>query len=376
MPNTTTTKTVDTLNYVSGVTGGNLPMIDGTASSFSTLTGVLFDKANFATLNAYIGNLLNKVAYTIITDSSWNNILAWAKKGGMPTGSLVEIIDTMPIGEAYGEDGTTSGIVRDGVPNGIPGIGSTEWGDQTKHNPWSLAMPISNTAYLTVNKSKTFKVTIPYDEVVAGFRDINTVETWVSSVLSRMRLAIEMYEYNNALALVNGAIEGKYMKSITVPALATATQENMTTIVKNIMINAQKMKFPNTIYPMYNTMKALGDTAPAGIDTKYTCTGVLSDGLYLLVAPEYSANLKTELRAWTYNREELDIPNLTTITVDSLPDKVEGVLVDSNFFQIRDQLNVSDSIWNPEDRYWNYIHNLNQSYQFSPYAQALALVSA
>ena len=70
-----------------------------TLENISSLSGILFNDAYTPQLNEFVGNLVNRIALTMIKNKSFSNPLQVFKKGAVPLGTDIQEVYENPRSE-------------------------------------------------------------------------------------------------------------------------------------------------------------------------------------------------------------------------------------------------------------------------------------
>lgn len=278
-----------------------------------------------ATTNEFLNALINKIAFSIVSNRRYKNPLAILKKGGKPFGTDIEEIFTNPV-EAVTFNGS-----------------DTE--DMLK-----VTKPDVKTIYHKMNRQDKYPVSISTPQLQKAFKSAGEMEKFVTSIITAMYSGDDMDEYLLMRNLISSGITDKKVKSVSVAYDGGAeSSKDLVKLLKTLSLN---FTFASKDYNGYNELNA--EAIEAGTITPCT-TWTPKENQVLLIRADVDAATDVEVLAKAFNMEKTDFLQ-RKIVVDNFGDEdTLCFLCDESVFQIYDdwfQVRSFDNGSNLTTNYW------------------------
>lgn len=291
--------------------------------------------------NEFLNALVNKIALTIITTKMFDNPLGFLKGGASPLGLDIEEIYTNPA-EAQVYNG-----------NNFQGILTPK-------------KPDTKAAYYRRNRQDMYKVTIGNEQLTAAFTSWNGLERLIASIVDTLYNGNTIGEFNLTKAIVGDAVsKGKVNQ--TVLALPT-TEATSTAFLQSLRGVSSGMTFPSYNYTNYTLM--------GGTGTPVTSWTPVSEQL-ILVRSDVAASVDVQKLSAVFNLSYADY-SAQQIIVDEFTgaSNMYALVCDRSFFKIWENLRRMTEFYNGEVLAWTYWWHCWDTYALSPFANAMAYVTA
>lgn len=294
-----------------------------------------------STQNEFLSALVNKIAFTLVSNKMYNNPLAFLKKGAVPLGLDVEDIYTNPATGA------------DYEPNNFQGI-------LTPQNPDVKA------AYYRRNRRTKYKVTIKNEQLTAAFRSWGDLEALIAAIVNSLYNGNTIGEFNLVKELLGTAISGVKVQQVVAPVpVDEATAKTFSQTLRGVSYG---MTFPSSNYNGYALNGGTGNPVVNWCD--------ISDQV-IIVQADVAANVDVQMLAAAFNLSYADYLAQQVI-VDNFGDatNVLAVVADRKAFQIRENLRKMTEFYNSEVMAWTYWYHCWDTYALSPFENMAAIVTA
>ncbi len=296
-----------------------------------------------ATTNEFLSSLVNRVAFTHVSNRRYKNPLAILKKGGKPYGTDIEEIHTNPVkAETFNGTGTD--------------------------NMLRVTKPDTKTVYYRMNRQDKYPVSISTPQLQKAFTSFGELEKFVNSILTAMYSGDEMDEYLLMRNLVAGAIADDKVKVLDVTYTGDETSsKDLVKLLKTISTN---FGFQSGDYNGYNVLNASGISG--GTITKCV-TWTPKENQVLLIRSDVDANTDVEVLAKAFNMDKANFI-ARKIVVDTFGDEnTLAFLCDESAFQVYDDLYTVRSFDNGSNLTTNYWLHHWQTMGLSLFANGVAV---
>lgn len=304
--------------------------------------------------NQFISALVNRIALVKVNSATFNNAYKNLKKGFLEFGETVE--------EVFVE------IAKVRVFNP----------EKAEAHELKRTLPGVDTAFHAMNWQAQYPVTIQNSDLKMAFTSYSGVEDLIAKIVDSLYVASEYDEY----------LLMKYMliKSITKGQLAvksiTDDMKENATVFRGV---SNALTFMSKDYNMSQVLT----TTP-------------KDRQVIFMDAEYSAKYDVEVLASAFNMDKADFMGrlylidkwdsfdnerfqairadsdmLEEVTVEELElmSKVKAVLLDSDWFQVYDNLAQFTERYVSSGLYWNYFYNTWKTFSCSPFSNAVVFVA-
>lgn len=281
------------------------------------------------TMNDFINELVNKVAFTHIVSRMFKNPLARVKNTGVPMGNGIEEIFINPATDVgFDTDGTK--LLKTTKPDG-------------------------KTCYYGLNRKGCYPVTISEQQLVQAFRSEQSFMSLYQQIVTSMQSGDEIDEFllmKKALGMTvdNGSIK-----------IVDCDISEPKELSKAISSISKSFSFPSTAYCGYNIVNADKFT-----DSDRECiTFCRPERQTLFMRADAQTEIDYEVLATMFHMEVAKLEAMT-ILVDDIPSdryEVYAILCDNDFLQVRDSVYKTESqhigsalSWNFWLHHWEYIY--------------------
>ena len=296
-----------------------------------------------AVTNEFLNALVNRIAFTIVSNRRFKNPLSILKKGGKPFGTDIEEIFTNPASA-----------------KAFDGSGTSDMLEVTK--------PDVKTVFHRMNRQDKYPVSISTLQLQKAFTSANEMEKFINSIITAMYSGDEMDEY---LLIRNVVAEGiKENKIVSVEVDYDGGETTSKDIIKIIKTLSLNFTFPSKEYNAYNQLNK------SGIEGKTITpctTWTPKENQVILIRSDVDASTDVEVLAKAFNLDKTDFLK-RKIVVDSFGDvDTLCVICDEAIFQIYDDLYQVRSFDNGSNLTTNYWLHHWQTISMSLFANAVAL---
>ena len=303
-----------------------------TQQTLSSTINALFDPVNRHYYNQFVDNLIMRIGMTYVHQQQWRNPLAVFKKGKLNYGATVQEIALRWIkGHSYKDD------VED---------------------VFKMHRPKAEVWYHSQNRRDQYAMTVNSVELRSAFTADNGINEFVAQCMKQSMNADEYDEYRIMLELI-AFYENKfgfYKHKLSGKPSDDATGKEF---LKAIRTYAGKLEFPNTVYN--------------GVRLPDLPVFTKRSELVLFTTPEIAASVDVDTLSAVFNLDKAEAP-VRQVIVDEFPlsdSKCVALLTTKDFFQCRDTVYQTDSIYNPKTMGSNYFLNHWGVYSVSPFVPAI-----
>lgn len=335
---------VRAFNYIRSNSSDSFKSVvpSATANNIGTLQNILFNDAYQPMLNEFIGNLINRIALTIVKNKSFSNPLSVFKKGSVPLGTDIQEIYTNPANaEAY------------------------EYSDSAMAKLLTITDPDTKVAYYRRNRQDLYTKTISREGLQGAFASWEDFEDFISSITTSLYSGNYIDEFKYTKDLIDGAYEnGKVIVETVSAPVDSATSK---AFVKKVRGLFAKMSFPSTAYNAYSKFSAT--------DTPVT-TWTDKDRVVLIIKADAMAEIDVETLSQAFNLSYSDL-QARIVQVDSFKnEEIQAIICDESFLQIYDNIFRFDEFYNARTMSWNYYLHAWGTYAVSPFSNAVCLATS
>ena len=293
--------------------------------------------------NEFLSALVNRIAFTKVSNRRYKNPLAILKQGGKPFGTDIEEIFTNPV----------SGVAFNGS--------ATD--DMLK-----VTKPDVKTIFHRMNRQDKYPVSITMPQLQKAFTSAGEMEKFVNSVITAMYSGDEMDEYLLMRNLVSEGIADGKVKSLEVEydGSETACKD----LVKLLKTLSTDFTFPKKDFNGYNELNKAGIE---GGSITPCITWTPKENQILLIRSDVDASTDVEVLAKAFNMDKTDFLK-RKIVVDSFGDnETLAFLTDDKGWEFRDDLYTVRSFDNGSNLTTNYWLHHWQTMSLSLFANGVAI---
>lgn len=310
--------------------------------------------------NAFLDQLVNRIAYTLISSRLYRNPWAAFKRGYMELGETVEEV-FVNLASAHQFD---------------PEVAETE--------VYKRELPDVRAAFHTMNYQKFYKVTISRSELRMAFLTFDGLNNLVSKIIETLYTGANYDEFLMMKYLIaKNALSG-HMATQTIPV---ATLENADQIVSSLRMLSQDVQYMSTNYnyagvTTYSDMSSqylilsnafssiidVGSLARAyNLDKAELLSRTIGVNNFQFTGPELKrlANL-------IFDDESLEVFTATELAALAT---IQALLIDKDWFMIFDNEDFMDAQKNAQGLYFNHFYHVWKTFSSSPFNTAIVLTS-
>lgn len=327
---------------------------DGTAHNSQEIGALLYN--NITLQNAFIPELLNKIALTLVQSKYWEDPWALLEKGKLEYGDIVqEVFIKMAKPHRFNQKEAEETLLKRDIPDVA-------------------------TAFHQMNYQYYYKRTISNEELRSAFLSWEGLTKFISDLIQSMFTSANydaylVKKYMIALAILNGGIATHKVAPVTDRATAedaVAAARSISTLMTIMSPNYNFMEVPNYVMPE-DAVIILNAWVEGRIDVSVLAADFNIDKaefltMHRLITSGFG-DLDTARLAILFK----DDPTYVEISQDDLDElnKIPFAIFDRNFFQIYDKINVITNFYNQDGLYWNYDYHIWKILGISPFANAM-----
>ena len=306
--------------------------------------------------NAFLDQLVNRIAYVLISSRLYRNPWAALKRGYMELGETVEEV-FVNLTQAHQYDPVTA-----------------------ETQVFKREIPDVRAAFHTMNYQKFYKVTIQRNELRQAFLSFSGINNLVSKILETLASSANLDEFlMMKYVIAKWALNGQFYVQ-TVPAATLANANQIAAQLRELALDAQ---YITDKYNYAGVMTYSDLTSQELIMTnKFTANidvGALAVAFNMDKADFLSRTIG--VNNFTFSAAELDrLANLINLdSTDSVFSEselstlsnIQAILVDKDWFYIFDNEDYMDAQKNGEGQYFNHWYHVWKTFSASPFATAI-----
>lgn len=276
--------------------------------------------------NQFIEALVNKIGLTMVSGFDATNELA------VFVGPMLEYGDTI---EDIFVEAQTGQVF-----------------DPKNENPFGQKKPSIKVEYHKQDRQMQYKATISKQQLKSAFNKASGLADLITQITSSMYSSKEHDDFVMTKELiVNNFKNAAAASKVDVPMIKDKPGENAKAILKEIKRYISNIKF---VTNKYNNQKVLTKTP--------------LESMCLLIHKDIKLEIDTEYLAGLFNMDKADIGS-RIIEVDNFNNNTEigAVLLDMRGIRINPTLYESDTIYNPEGKYYNIFLDAWAIYSMAKY---------
>ena len=312
-----------------------------TLENISTISNILFNDSYTPQLNEFVGNLVNRIALTMIKNKSFNNPLQVFKKGSVPLGTdIQEVYENPAIAEQY------------------------EYSNSSMAKLLTITDPDTHVAYYRLNRKDMYTKTLPRVGLQQAFVSWDKFEEFISSIVNSLYSGNYIDEFKLTKALIDGAYDNNKVIVETVTNVTdSATAKVFVKKVRNLF---SQFRFPSTEWNSYSKFTN---------GEKKVTTWTDEDRIFLIVKASVMSEIDVEVLANAFNLDHAKLLG-RVLEVDSFEnEEILAVLCDESFIQIYDNNLRFDEFYNARTMTYNeYLHAWG-TFAISPFANAVIIAT-
>lgn len=306
--------------------------------------------------NAFLTNIVNRIAAVIVTSRLYENPWSNFKKGFMQFGETVEEI-FVELAKPFQFDP-----------------------EEAEEKVFKRVIPDVRAAFHALNYQKFYKVTVSNDQLRQAFLSWQGITDLISRIINSLYTGANYDEFLVMKYMIARMALAGNIYPVTIPEVTATNARSVTTDMVGYGLNFQFMS------DAYNA---------AGVRT-YTDPSYL----YTILTTDISALFDVEVLALSFNMSKAELlgrqvvvdgfgtidtvrlaeifaddPYTTYVpfTADELTQlkSIKALMVDEQWFMIFDNLYNMTEIYNAQGLYWNYFYHVWKTFSTSPFANAV-----
>jgi hypothetical protein len=284
-----------------------------------------------AAKNEFLDALVNKIALQLVSSKMAKNKLAEFKQGKIEYGSDIEEIFTN-IAQAQSFD----------VP-------------KAEAEVFKRKQPDVRAMFHRVNRQDVYKVTIEEGQIKRAFYSSDGLGKVVASIINSLYSGDNYDEYVLMKQLI-----ADYWTNVNQAKVIQTPQVTDKDSALEFFRSVRQASLDFTFMSNhYNPQGVLQSSAP--------------EEQVLLLHKNASTFLDTDLLAWVFNRENIEMQSKVVILDDfGTLANTQAALVDKRWFMVFDNLFETRNLYNPEGMYYNYWLHHHQTLSTSQFHNAIA----
>lgn len=296
-----------------------------------------------AVTNEFLSALVNRIAFTHVSNRRYKNPLSILKKGGKPFGTDIEEIFTNPVKAETFNGSNTDNMLK-------------------------VTPPDVKTIFHRMNRKDKYPVSISTPQLQKAFTSFGEMEKFITSIITAMYSGDEMDEYLLMRNLISGAVADGKVKILEVDY--TGDEQTSKDLIKLLKTLSANFTFQSKEYNGYNVLNESGISAKS---ITPCVTWVPKENQVILIRADVDANTDVEVLAKAFNMDKTDFLK-RKIVVDSFGDAdTLCFLTDENAFQVYDDLYTVRSFDNGSNLTTNYWLHHWQTLSLSLFANGVAI---
>ena len=315
---------------------------EATRTNLEEIRYAMIDDDNIMVANEFMSTLLNKLVKSVVLTKMFTNPLKSLKKGKKPLGDTIEeIYNNFIKGAEFDGQGNTTALLGRNLPD-------------------------TKTVYHRMNYKMKYPVTVSRERLSKAFMSYDTLETYISSLITTIYNSYELDEFINTKQLIKSALDNNAIKTVEI-ADPLLSETNGKEFIKAVKTVSGLMSFPSDQFNAYLTAQTT--------DTKPIVTFTKKSEQVLILDTATDTSVSVDVLASLFNMSVAEFNDTKKIVIDTFPDaSIRAALVDEAFFQIYDDLITIKSFENAESLYNNYWLHVWQTHAYSILVNAVAFV--
>lgn len=296
-----------------------------------------------STSNEFIDAIVNKIAFTRVSNRRYKNPLAVLKKGVKPYGTDIEDIYTNPVMAVTYNGSDTEDMLK-------------------------ITKPDTKTIYYRMNRQDKYPVSVTEPQLQKAFTSFTELEKFINSIISAMYSGDEMDEYLLMRNALSGAVSEGKIRTVDITYTGDeATSKDLIKLVKTLSAN---FTFPSKAFNGYNVLNE--DAIIAGTLTPCT-TWTPAENQILLIRSDVDASTDVEVLAKAFNMEKTEFLKRKFV-IDTFGDEdTLCIIADEAVAQFYDDLYKVKSFDNGSNLSTNYWLHHWQTLSLNLFANCVAI---
>lgn len=301
-----------------------------TRQNIAEVGKIITDPKNLDLYNEFTKTLVQRIGLTIINHENYSNPLGRFKKGEMPLGGIVQIIDS----EMQEAEGTYN-------PDG--------------KNPLGRRILSNLETFSQKSRKDKYVISVSIDQLRQSFTTMDKLDDFVNKQFENVKNGMEYDEYLITRKLLNN--QEMFINDVTLPYPSDeAKAKEMLIGFKDL---ASAFKEPSRLYN------------PLGL-RKWT---PLSNQV-LILRDDVHNRIDVNALVGFYQLEKGNIPQTIQSVFGFDNSNVLGYIVDENYLNILDQLNAMKVQPNADGLFDNYFHHIWQLFYVNVFKNAVRILDS
>lgn len=294
-----------------------------------------------STMNEFLNALVNRIGLVIVHNKQMKNPLSILKQGGeFPLGVDIEEIYTNPAeAETYNRKSTDLLAQKE---------------------------PDVKAAYHRLNRKDRYTVSIAKDTLSQAFTDFDKLNKLIDSIVNSLYSGNYLDEFILCKNIFASAIENnKIVKKQISPITDEATAKMFIALARTIF---SYFTLPSSDYNAYSQSGGTG---------KPVTTLVEPENIRFIIRADIEAFVDVNVLANAFNMDKAQFLG-QTLRVDNFgsAENCIAIMCDRAYTQIYDNMTEMTEFFNASNLVWNYYYHVWQTYSVSPFANAVAFITA
>lgn len=293
--------------------------------------------------NAFCNSLVNKVAFTEVSNRRFRNPLSALKGGTKPFGTDIEEIYINPVSAVTFNGSNTEDMLK-------------------------ITKPDVKTIYHRMNRQDKYPVSITIPDLQKAFRNEASLGTFIQGVINAMYSGDEMDEFLLMKNIVSEGISKNKVKKVDLSYDGSKTaSEDLIKLIKTL---SHDFTEPSTAYNGYNVLNKSGIS---GKTITPSVTWTPKENQIIIIRSDVDAATDVDVLAKAFNMEKTDLMKRKFVVSSFGDDKTLAFIADEKFFKISDDLYTVRSFDNGSNLARNYWLHHWQTLSLSLFANAVAI---
>lgn len=314
--------------------------------------------------NPFLNALVNRIAFVIIKNRTYDNPWAVFKKGFMELGETVEEI-----------------FVDICDPHRFSPI-------KAEQQLYKREIPDVKAAFHTMNWQVFYKQTISNDQLRTAFLSWQGVSDLVAKIVTAMSTSMNLDEMYMMKYLIAKAILNGDLHVVNVPELNAENAKSVLSAIQKVTLD---LKWPSRDYNIAGVMNHTPVSEQRFIETNASIATLNVEALATLFNLDKADYMQQRIDVDSFSNldwgrlqimftdpdtGEVD-PNYKKFTEDQIKllDSVVGAIVDVDWWMVYDNFQNMTQNYNGEGLYWNYWLHGWKTFSYSPFSNAIVLTS-
>lgn len=304
--------------------------------------------------NRFIGELVNRIAFTSFEIKYFNNPLSELQRNEMPLGAIGQNVYINPArGRVYNI-------------NDFAGLLARYESD-------------IKTEYTELNFDMQYPVTIIRKELEKAFVSWGDFETFLNGITASLYNGAYIDDYLWTKKLITSAYaQNAVQMEVNEFVDSTPTTDELKTLVKKLRKDYKNFQIPSTSYNAWSKVGGYGRSIVSWSNP---------EDIYVFINNELASELDVEVLASAFHIDETKLMGRVfyvedfdvkdddgNVVIDG--SNIEAFICDRRWFKINNKDSFMDDFYNANNRSWQTYYNVIKGYNFSFFANAKMYVKA